>query len=399
MDEREWSLAAGLERELAFFGIAHALELGFDLEAPGIDLDESGLSDEDLSVDVDELDPALRLGSSREEHFTLSGLAARLETPLSGWLTLDLGLRSQLHSRFEDRLLPQAALLVTLADPLRLRIGWGMGYRTPSLRELYQPPVSQNGGGYFLEGNPELVPESTEGWRVGLEYEPSDWLQVGTSFFWNHVEDHIRSVYAGRIVVGTTTQLIARPADDPFCQAAPTLPRCTIVEAVERPVEQSLFRKANLDQLRTRGLETQILLQPSSRLSLRIGYTLMQTDVESNLLGADELPNEAPHTVDLEAMFSVPRAETQLALRARWRDEAIPERSGTGLSSFQDPTARTDRSWVLDFRLRQPLRENFELYLDALNLTDERSVDSYEIRPRMLLIGARLDFEELSWSR
>jgi outer membrane receptor protein involved in Fe transport len=398
MGEQEWSLTTGVEREVAFLGATHSLELGFDLEAPGIDLDESGLSREDLADDVEQPNPDLLVGSSRDESFTLTGLSALLSTPLTSRVTLDLGLRAQLHSQFADRLLPQGALAVTLADPLQLRLGWGMGYRTPALRELYQPPVSQNGG-YFLEGNPDLKAESTTGWRVGFEYEPSHWLQVGTTFFWNRVEDHIRSVHAGGIELGTTTVLVSRPVDDPFCQAAPTLPRCTVAEEVERPVEHNLFRKANLDQLRTRGLETRVLLQPSAQLSLRLGYTLMHTDVQSNLLDADELPNEAPHTVDVEAMLSVPRLETQLTLRARWRDEAIPERSGTGLSSFQDPTARTDRSWVLDLRLRQPLRDGFELYLDALNLGDEESVDSYEIRPRILLVGARLDFEELPWAR
>jgi outer membrane receptor for ferrienterochelin and colicins len=399
MREREFALSSDVERELAFLGATHSLELGFELEAPGIELDEEGMSESELRDQVDEPDPDRLVGSATDERFTLTGLSARLETPLSSRVTLDLALRSQLHSHFGDRVLPQAALRVALADALQLRLGWGMGYRTPSLRELYQPPVAQTGGGYFLQGNPDLKAESTSGWRLGLEYEPSDWLQLGTTFFWNHVDDHIRSVFAGAIPLGTRTVVVTRPADDPFCRAQPDLPHCTELVEESQPVTANLFRKANLDELQTQGIEARILLQPTSRLSLRLGYTLMDTEVESNLLDADELPNEAPNTLDLEAMFSVPGPETEVALRARWRDEAIPERSGTGLSSFQDPTARTDRSWVLDLRLRQPLRRGFELYLDALNLTDEESVDSYEIRPRMLLVGARFDFEDLSWSR
>jgi outer membrane receptor for ferrienterochelin and colicins len=400
MGEREWSIDSGLEHGLRLLGADHTLELGFDLEAPGIELDESALSAAELEGVVEDIDPALLVPSSTDESFTLAGLSARWEAPLSRWATFELGLRSQLHSAFADRVLPQTALLLTPNDALRLRLGWGLGYRTPSLRELYQPPVTQNGGAYFLSGNPELGAESTSGWRLGAEYEPDPRVELGATFFANRLEDHIRSVHAGQVLLGTRVVTRTRPTNDPFCaNLPPGHPRCTIVEQVREPVEANLFRKANLDRVRTRGLEARVLLHPISDLSLRLGYTLLRTSVHSNLIGADELPNEPRHTLDFEAMYQLPRLDTELALRARWRDESIPERSGTGLGSFVDPTSRTDRSWLLDFRLLQPLRDSLELYVDVLNLTNEDSVDSYEIRPRMLIVGMKLDFEDLRWAR
>jgi len=399
MREREWSLDSGFEHGLRLFGADHTLELGFDLEAPEMDLDESALSAAELAGVVDQVDPALLVPSSTRESFTLAGVSARWAAPLSDWATLEVGVRSQLHSEFAHRVLPQTALLFTPRDDLQLRLGWGLGYRTPSLRELYQPPVTQNGGAYFLAGNPALRAESTSGWRFGAEYEPNDWLQVGATFFANSLEDHIRSVFAGQIPLGTRLVTRTRPTNDPICQFIPDHERCRIVEQVRELRTASLFRKANLDRVRTRGLEAQVLARPLPDVSLRLGYTLLRTRVRSNLLGADELPNEPAHTLDFEAMYRMPRVESELTLRARWRGASIPERSGTGLGSFVDPTSRTDRSWLLDLRLRQPLRDGLELYVDLLNLTDEKSVDSYEIRPRMLIAGMKLDFEELPWSR
>jgi outer membrane receptor for ferrienterochelin and colicins len=391
MREGEWSIDAGLERELDLFAATHLLALDVDAERPAIDLDEGGLSAEDLG-DLEEVDPRILGGASVDERFALAGLSASLETPLGPWITLDIALRSQLHSRFAERVLPQVALRFAPTDSLRLRLGWGLGYRTPTLRDLYQPPVTQNGGAYFLAGNPDLSAESTAGWRLGLEYEsPERVVQLGAALFGNRVEDHIRSVFAGDVRIGTRRYTRTRPSDDPLCRhLPPDHPRCVVVEEVVEPVTRSLFRKANLDRLRTRGLEAQILLRPAPELSLRLGYTFLRTRVQSPLLLVDELPNEPRHTFDLEGMATLPYLDTELALRARWRDEAIPERSGTGLVSFQDPLARTDRSWILDLRLRQPLRENLELYVDLLNLTDEKSVDSYEIRPRRIAVGATL---------
>jgi outer membrane receptor for ferrienterochelin and colicins len=391
MREREWSLDAGIERELQALGEIQSLHLGLDAELPAIELDESGLSPEYIPEGAEDVNSEVYAGSHADERFAIAGLSARWEAPLANWATLDLGLRSQLHSEFDDRVLPQAALLLRPADSVRVRLAWGLGYRTPSLRELYQPAVSQNGGNYFLAGNPDLKAESSSGWRLGLEYDPSSWIQLATTFFSNSLDDHIRSVSAGDIAL--YSQMVQRdlPTDPRICIIDPT--RC-LTEQLEQK-RAPLFRKANLDRVRTRGIEAQVLLEPAPRLSLRLGYTLLHTSLDSNLIGADELPNEPPHTVDLEGTVSLPQLETELTLRARWRDQAIPERSGTGSASFQDPSALTDRSWVLDLRLRQPLREGLELYLDGTNLTDTKSVDSYEIRPRLLCVGVTLRFEDL----
>ena len=68
-----------------------------------------------------------------------------------------------------------------------------------------------------------------------------------------------------------------------------------------------------------------------------------------------------------------------------------------GFSSFADSSSRTDPSYQLDFRLTQPIAQpwfpGLRVYVDALNVTDERREDSYAIRGRSFVAGVSGTFE------
>lgn len=344
IDEHEPSGRLAIEHLLATGPVSHALTLGFDAFAPRLHLVDSGRAD-----DVDE-----------EQRF--GGVYAIAESELTSWLQFEGGLRAQFHSAYGPRVLPQLALLVTPWRPdevrfLRLRGSWGLGYRTPTLRELHQPPVSQLGGLYFLEGNPDLDPELVQSFRLGFEWVPAEQAAFSATVFRNEIEDHIRSVYDRLVFVD------GRPA--------------------------SLYRKTNLDEVTTQGVETRARLRPHRLVELEAAYTYLDTKVSDRTCPLDELPNEPHHVVDLLAGVEVPRLRTRLAALGRWRGEALVERSGTGSCSFAS-LDESDPSFVLDLRLVQPLgATRFELYADLFNVTDERIVDSYVVRGRTLFVGLR----------
>jgi outer membrane receptor protein involved in Fe transport len=389
LQDEEYRYDGALTRRFELFGQEPALRLGFDWRLPSLDLSESQVASDAPPVPpTDPSDPGdgtTLVSDSQNERFTATGVYAILTAPLHETVEVQLGAREQFHSRFDSEFVPQVALLVRPTTWLKLRGSWGTSYRTPSLRDLYEPPVPNLGGAYFLSGNPDLKPEHAEGLRGGFELEPLDELSFSATFFTNRITDYIRSAKSDpSFVVGWNWP----SNDDPWCQEHPS--DCGLEPT---PITANLFEKTNLDDVRTSGLEANLTYDPHPLVSLHAGYFFMDTWVKSAPLpDLHELPNEPRYTVDLDATVTAPRWDTNLLVRARWRDGALTEASGTGSVSFTSQD-HSDPSWVVDLRLRQPLRSGLTLYLDLNNLTNTKAVDSYEIRGFNAFVGVRYDFD------
>jgi len=376
---------------------SHVITVGVDARFDWLGLDEG-----DFGPDI--TNPALQAEDTNES-LQKAGFFLIGEHDLARWASLEWGVRAQLHSRFDTKAVPQVSLLLRPLEGLKLRASFGKNFFTPSLRDLYQPAVPNLGGSYFLEGNPDLVPETSDSWRVGFEYAPRTWVSVAATGFWNDIEDHIRSTSAGVLTRGFTTATItvppdafSRPGFELICEVAPTLPECIALAGgeteitVDVPLTSPLFRKQNLDRVRTRGVEARLELRPHARFELALGYTWLDTFVEDPTLPAlDELPNEPAHTVDVVSRVTVPRIETDLTVHARWRSSALVETSGTGLLGFA-AGERSDPSLFVDLRLAREISERLEIYADLRNIGDERVEDSNIVRGRTWFLGVRMEF-------
>jgi len=355
LDEDEWRLDGNVERFFTTGELSHVVTLGVDLRRPTLDLDEGDPPDEAPAFVIEDVD----------ETFYTSGVYLQSETELASFASLLLGVRGEFHSDFDARALPQAGLLLRPREDLKLRGSWGQNYRTPSLRDLYQPPTPQVQATYFLAGNPDLDPEESQSWRLGFEWNPRPWLAFAGTGFWNDIDDAIRSEADGVIVI---------PGNPP---------------------PKTLYRKQNLDEVRTRGAEARLLLRPATRFDFSLGYTFTDSEVVDSDVDLDELPNTPRHAADLTSTVRVPRLETALTLQVRWRGQAVSETSGTGLLGFGSPQ-KTSPSWIFDLRVLQPVRSWLDLYVDFDNLGDERVVDSYPVRGRTVFVGLRARIDRTS---
>ncbi len=394
LDDDEWKLDAAVEHFFELGGMTHAVTAGLDGRIDQLRLDEGSLSTLPEGADLED-------AGSLREGFERLGVFLIGESEISDLLSFEAGVRLQLHSEFDSELLPQAAVLFSPFESLKIRLSAGRNYRTPSLRDLFQPPVPQLGNAYFLAGNPDLEPESSTSYRIGFEYSPFRWLSFSSVGFFNDIEDHIRSNIAGFISLGdeaidTELPTTIRPGLDAICAVTSNFfPECALLGGTPTgdlvdPNRRPLFRRTNLDSVRTRGVEARLELRPREWFELQLGYTLLDTQVvDSNVVDLDELPNEPKHTFDAALLLKLPRTRTGLSLRGRWRDRALFEGSGTGLLGFASDQ-QTDPSLVLDARITQPIGEHAEIYLDGFNLTDEESVDSYAVRGRAFFVGLRL---------
>jgi len=403
-DELDGNLYA--EHEIETGPLFHTLRGGAELQWQRLDQHER---------DPFESDSGAEIGQAHlDETFFAPSIFLQSESSLGDWLTVVLAVRGQFHSQFDPKALPQVAVLLRPFESLSLRASWGLNYRTPSLRDLYQPPSAQLGGAYFLAGNENLKAESSSSIRAGFEWSPRDWVSVASTGFYNDIDDYIRSQFDRELVLGRETRLVPAadtPQEQAICRTQfqffpddPTswTPECEAF-FYGRPIERTflvkapLYVKQNLDSVRTWGVESQLRLRISSYAQVSLAYTWLKTKVVQSNVDIDELPNEPEHTVGARTTLISPWWDTQITTALRWSSGVIPEGSGTGLLSFADPSRKTDPSYQLDFRLAQPFDgalsfHGIRLHFDALNVTDERRQDSYAIRGRSFVAGISGEF-------
>ncbi|MCR9094191.1 MAG: TonB-dependent receptor [bacterium] len=357
----------------------HLIEVGADLLANGINLDEGPVPDTIENPDFMIEDVARRYGQA--------GFFIVTESEFTENFSIEGGLRYEMNSQFKPELLPQMAILYTpyrfdAERAIKLRVSAGRAALYPSLRDLYQPPVPQGGGSYFLAGNSSLKQETTWAVRASVEANPKRWISGTVSGFFNEVDDSIRSSFQGRQVIVRE----AFRAADPI-QCALFGVRCTD-EIV--PIRRNVFERSNLDRLRTWGAEARVEIRPWEWVELNLGYTWLQTDIKSDTLILDELPNSPRHIANGKLILRAKKIGTSLTVRASWRDRAFVEGTGTGLPSFTT-TDKSRDSFDCDARINQDLEPllgaDIRLFFQGNNLNDNRVVDSYRVRGRSFVGG------------
>ena len=105
-------------------------------------------------------------------------------------LSATLGLRSDDHERFdrETTWRTAAAYRVTATGTL-LRGAYGTGFKAPTANQLFGQSVSTFG---LFSGNPDLLPETSEGWELGFDqpFATQD-LRLGLTYYRNRINDLI----------------------------------------------------------------------------------------------------------------------------------------------------------------------------------------------------------------
>ena len=100
-------------------------------------------------------------------------------------LILNAGLRDDAHSTFGNALTYRTGLLYDLKPlEIRFKANLGTGFRAPSLNELYYP--------YY--GNPDLKPEKSTGYDVGVEKDFfGKKLVIDATWFWQRYHNLIQT--------------------------------------------------------------------------------------------------------------------------------------------------------------------------------------------------------------
>ncbi|MBA3677733.1 MAG: TonB-dependent receptor [Sphingosinicella sp.] len=97
----------------------------------------------------------------------------------------------------------RAGAALRLSDGLKARGAAYLGWRLPTLNELYRP---FRVGNDTTRANAGLEPERMEGVEAGLEYRPSESSRIGVTLFANRLKDGIANVTLSQGPGGTINQ-------------------------------------------------------------------------------------------------------------------------------------------------------------------------------------------------
>lgn len=111
-----------------------------------------------------------------------------------GGLRLDLTPPVTDDQDFHYKATPKLSLRWDAAENLVLRLSYGMGYKTPSLKQKHWRFFHPAPANFMLLGNPNLKPETSHGFNGSGEYRfPSGWTLTAGGYF-NYLFDMITTV-------------------------------------------------------------------------------------------------------------------------------------------------------------------------------------------------------------
>jgi vitamin B12 transporter len=198
------------------------------------------------------------------------------------------------------------------------RANVGTGFRAPSISDLYYPDF----------GNPDLKPEESFGWDVGIEQPLLDGkLLFGTTFFHNDYDNLIQ--YSG-----------------------------------------VTFEPENIGRARTMGLENFVSWTPVTNFTVRVAYTWLDT---KDLDTGAELVRRPQSSGSLDLDWKIcPRLEATA--------RAVFTGSRTD-NNFDDPTqppvVTLSEYTKVDLGLSYRVCKNFSVYGRVENLLDEQYQEAY----------------------
>ncbi|HAJ7020428.1 TPA: TonB-dependent receptor [Escherichia coli] len=175
-------------------------------------------------------------------------------------LPLTTGVRMDDHETYGEHWSPRAYLVYNATDTVTVKGGWATAFKAPSLLQL-SPDWTSNScrGACKIVGSPDLKPETSESWELGLYYMGEEgWLEgveSSVTVFRNDVKD--------RISISRTSDVNAAPGYQNFVGFE------TGANGRRIPV----FSYYNVNKARIQGVETELKIPFNDEWKLSINYT------------------------------------------------------------------------------------------------------------------------------
>jgi vitamin B12 transporter len=176
-------------------------------------------------------------------------------------LVLNAGLRYDDHETFGSETTYRIGAVYDISPiAMKIKCSYGKGFRAPTLNELYyQDP-------WGSEGNPDLKPEKSQSWEIGVDKEiMKQRVSMSVIYFNQEYKDLIQ-----------------------WEEIAPWI-----------------YSPQNVAKAQIKGIETNVKIRLKDYINIQAGYTYLDTEDES---AGQELPLRPKNKVNLSAVFSIGKA-------------------------------------------------------------------------------------------
>lgn len=236
---------------------------------------------------------------------------------------------------------PRVAVLYHATDDISARSSFYMGFRAPTLNELFRPFRVRND---ITEANATLDPERLIGGEVGVDYFFFDGFLGRLTGFWNELQDPIANVTIG---------------DGPGAVAP-----CGFV-----PAGGVCRQRQNLERSRIRGIEVELEYRPNASWVMSGSYLFNDTEVLS-----------APNQPVLEGKQIAQVPEHRFTLILSYSNPDILNATIQGRyagNQFEDDlnTLLLGDFFVVDLQISRQITKGLEVFLGVENLFDR----TYEV--------------------
>ena len=194
-------------------------------------------------------------------------------------LAFVVGGRLDYHSEFGTHFSPKLSGMYHVTRDVTVRTSFGQGFRAPDFKDLYLD-FSNPTSGYQVLGNPDLQPESSGSWNLGVEYQFKSTLLGRVHLYRNNLKNLIEAERIGQSVLGG-----------------------------------SKFQYFNVSEAFTEGIEFELSTRSIGGFSATIGYAYLNgEDKETGLT----LLNRSKHSGNLKLAYANQDAGFNVDLRGRY---------------------------------------------------------------------------------
>jgi outer membrane receptor for ferrienterochelin and colicins len=279
-------------------------------------------------------------GKKYEKNQNINSFFIQDERDLNS-LQIILGTRVDHHELWGSEINPNLSVAYPFNGRGRIRASVGRAFAAPVLSKLYASDYKM--GSYLVHANPDLKPEKSLGYQLGIDYELTERVNLETTLFRNDVDDLLSNTI-------------------------------TTISGVKH------MYWVNIGEATTEGAEVNLRVRCSESLKSVWGYTYLKaTNQETGKELVERPRNVFSLTLDWQAPFG-----TQVQLAGKY--------TGIRYSNTAN-TTKLDNYTTVDLSLEHKLTNQYGINFKAKNLLDEEEIDdAYALDGREYYVGLKWQF-------